>query len=322
MGYLNKAKGNKCFLTIKTEHKSILNIGLLLKQYGMNIKLLGVNNDGILDLNYLDENLNECSGLFSVCFVNNETGVLQDIKKISEICHKKNVLLHVDATQALGKIPIDVKDLDIDFMSASGHKIYGPKGIGILYSKKENMKYLRVPGANPEVEFGIRAGTVNVPLCVGMGKACSLAKSEMSESLKKITKLREMFIKGITSKLDEIYINGSEEHNYPGIINISFRGCEGEALMMEAHRISVSSGSACTSNKLTISHVLDAMNVPPDIAQSSLRITIGRMTSESDIEIAIEDLVNATNKLRDMSPVWDMIKSGIDVNSVFKDRGH
>lgn len=310
----------KDFITTKTEHKSILDIANHLKMNGTKIVLLDIQKDGLLDLNYLEQNLNENSGLVSICLVNNETGVLQDIKKITEICHKNGTLVHIDATQGFGKIPIDVKNIPVDFMSVSGHKIYGPKGIGALYCKKSNMKYLRVPRANHEVEFGIRAGTVPVALCVGMGYAAYLAKNDMEQNLKHISELREMFIKGIMSQLDEIYINGSTEKNYPGIINMSFRGCEGEALMMEAKRIAVASGSACTSNKLSISHVLDAMKIPADIAQSSLRISIGKDTTKSNIEIAIEDLVNATKKLRDISPVWDMIKSGVDIDSIFNGR--
>ena len=313
-------KDKKEFLTVKSEHKATLDVANKLQSNGINVKFIEIEKDGLLDLSKLENSISTDSALLSICFVNNETGVLQDIKKITEICHANGVLVHVDATQAVGKIPLDVKDLDIDFMSASGHKIYGPKGVGILYCKKANMKYLRVPRANHEVEFGIRSGTVPVPLCVGFGKAAELAALEMDSNLKHITNLRKLLLDGILSNLDEIYINGSEEHNYPGIVNISFRGCEGEALMMEAKRIAVSSGSACTSNKLTISHVLDAMKISPDIAQSSLRITIGKNTTESDIKIAIEDLVNATKKLRKMSPIWDMIKAGQDIDSLFKRR--
>lgn len=313
-----KKLGRTRFLTLPTEHKATLTIADYLKSNGFSVDYLSVDGDGVLDLESLEGALDDQAGVVSICHANNETGTLQDIKKITEICHKHGVLVHVDATQSLGKIKIDVRDLGIDFMSASGHKLYGPKGIGILFFKKNNRGYLRVPRANPDVEFGIRAGTIPVPLCVGMGKAVELASSEIDKNWRHAVALRKMFIDGVKSQLDEIYINGSETSNYPGIINMSFRGCEGEALMMEASRIAVSSGSACTSNVLSISHVLDAMKVPADIAQSSLRITIGKDTSEDDINIAIDDLVSATKKLRDMSPVWDMIKAGIDVDQVFK----
>ena len=309
--------GKNHFITIKTEHKSVLDDAQYLKSNGCEVTLLDVGNDGLLDLDYFEKSIVDTTALVSICFVNNETGVLQNIERIVEVCHKKDVLIHIDATQAFGKIPIDVKKLDIDFMSASGHKIYGPKGIGVLFCKKECQKFIKVPKANPEVEFGIRSGTVPIPLCVGVGKAAELARLGMLQNFERISKLRDMLIKGVTSKLEEVYINGSTTSNYPGIVNISLRGCEGEALMMEAKRIAVSSGSACTSNKLSISHVLAAMNIKPDIAQSSLRVSIGKDTTESDIKIAIEALVNATIKLREMSPIWDMIKSGADIDSVF-----
>lgn len=313
----NKKNG---LTTLKTEHKATLDTANLIKSMGFELNFIEVGKDGLIDIDNFESTLSENTALFSICMVNNETGVLQDIKRITQICHQKNILVHVDATQALGKINIDVKDLDIDFMSASGHKIYGPKGIGLLFCKKSNMKYLRMPRANHEVEFGIRAGTVPVALCVGFGKAAEIASLNIANNLQHIANLRKILIEGITSELDEIYINGSQEHNYPGIVNISFRGCEGEALMMESKRIAVSSGSACTSNKLSISHVLAAMGIPADIAQSSLRITIGKSTSESDIKIAIEDLIQATKKLRKISPIWDMIKSGADIDSIFKRR--
>jgi cysteine desulfurase len=320
MQYLSNSNKTH-FITLKTEHKSVLDCAASLNKFGFKSTLLDVEKDGLVDLNLLEDSITDSTGLVSICFVNNETGVIQDIKRIAQICHSKNVLLHIDATQALGKLAIDVKELDIDFLSASGHKIYGPKGIGVLFCKKQNQKYIKVSRANFEVEFGIRSGTVPVPLCVGMGKAVEIAQSEMEENLNKTKTLRAHFLNGIFPQLEEVYIIGSIEKNYPGIINISLRGCEGEALMMEASRIAVSSGSACTSNKLSISHVLAAMKIPADIAQSSLRITIGKYTTLSDIDIAIEDLVNATNKLRAMSPVWDMIKSGMDVEEIFR-RSH
>ena len=317
MKSLQKA-GKSRFLTLPTEHKATLTVANYLKSNGFNVEFLEVNREGILEIETLQNALNDNVGMLSICHINNETGTMQDIRNIIDICHKHDVLVHVDATQSLGKTKIDVQDLDIDFLSASGHKVYAPKGIGILFCKKANKKYLRVPRANPEVEFGIRAGTIPVCLCVGMGKAIEIANKDIDKNWQHAVKLRNIFIDGIKSQLDEIYINGSEKSNYPGIINMSFRGCEGEALMMEAKHIAVSSGSACTSNVLSISHVLDAMKVPADIAQSSLRITIGKSTTEADIRVAIDDLVSATKKLRNMSPVWDMIKAGIDIDSVFK----
>ena len=309
---------NGDFFTAKTQHTSVISLANSLHAHGTNICYLKVGHDGLLDLNFLENELQKFKGLVSVCWVNNETGTVQDIKTIARLCHEHGSLLHVDGTQAFGRIHIDVKDLDMDFMSASGHKIYGPKGIGILYCKSSAAKYIRIPRANPDVEFGIRAGTVPVPLCVGMGEASKIAHEYIDSELARLAKMRKEFINTMKNNLDEIYINGSETSNYPGIINMSFRGCEGEALMMESPRIAISSGSACTSNKLTISHVLGAMGIDPDIAQSSLRITMGRPTTSTDMKIAAEDLTSATKKLRAMSPIWDMIKAGIDINKTFK----
>jgi cysteine desulfurase len=272
----------------------------------------------LIDLDALGELIDETTALVTVCLVNNETGVIQDVKAISEICEAKGALLHLDATQAFGKVPIDVSTLGADFFSASGHKIYGPKGIGILFFKRRHSGLLAVSGANNEVEFGVRSGTVPVHLCVGLGKAAEMAGQEMQTTSERISRLRNKLEHRLKEELDEVYVNGSKESNYPGILNMSFRGAEGEALMMEAKRIAISSGSACTSNKLTISHVLDAMGISPDIAQSSLRISIGKYTTEEDIDIAAEDLIHATTKLRKISPVWDMIQEGVDLDSAFK----
>jgi cysteine desulfurase len=321
MKSLSRTAGKRHFITLATEHKSVLDCADYLKREGFEVTLLDVGTDGILDLDHLASVINDATGLLSFCFVNNETGVKQDAKKIVEVCHERGVLVHADATQAFGKISLDVKELDLDLLSASGHKMYGPKGVGILYCKLAHSRLVRTPGANREVEFGIRSGTVPVPLCVGMGEAAEIASSELSSNLAHITALREKLIAGITDQLDEIYINGSSEHNYPGIANVSFRGCEGEAIMMEAKHIAVSSGSACTSNKLTISHVLAAMKIPADIAQSSIRISIGKLTTEAEIDLAIDELVTATKKLRAISPIWDIIQSGSSVDDVFRRRG-
>jgi cysteine desulfurase len=309
---------HKKFVTTKSEHKSVLDCADIIKSRGIEVSYLNIKSDGLIDFEHLDSILDTSVGLLSICMVNNETGVIQDIKRIANLCHAKGVLLHTDATQAFGKIPINIRDLDVDFLSASAHKIYGPKGIGILFFKKENKRLLRVPMANHEVEYGLRAGTVPVALCVGMGKAAEIAKSEMSSDFSRITGLRAVLVENLSAALDETYINGSAESHYPGIVNISFRGCEGEALMMECKRIAVSSGSACTSNKLSISHVLNSMSIPADIAQSSIRISIGKPTTKPDILIAIEDLIAATTKLRQMSPIWDMIKAGVDIGSIFE----
>lgn len=308
-------KLNWPLLTAKTQHASIISITEKLQRQKHKIVFLPVDNDGLLDLNFLEDQVKLQTCLVSICLVNNETGTVQPLDTIHDICHKHGSLLHVDAAQAYGKIQFNAEHTD--FFSASGHKFYGPKGIGLLFCKKEQQKYIRVPRSNPDVEFGIRAGTIPVPLCVGIAIASKLAHLSIDDELSKMNDLRKQFIDGIKRELTEIYINGSQEYNYPGIVNISFRGCEGEALMMEAKKIAISSGSACTSNKLTISHVLNAMNVEPDIAQSSLRISFGKYTTKQDVNIAIEELVNATNKLRPLSAIWDMIQSGINISKAF-----
>ena len=210
MKSLQKSGKNR-FLTLPTEHKATLTVANYLKNNGFDTEFLDVNREGILEIATLENALDEQVGMLSICHINNETGTMQDIRNIINICHKHNVLVHVDATQSLGKTKIDVKDLDIDFLSASGHKVYAPKGIGVLFCKKANMKYLRVPRANPEVEFGIRAGTVPVCLCVGMGKAVEIANKDIEKNWRHATKLRQIFIDKIKSQLDEIYINGSEK---------------------------------------------------------------------------------------------------------------
>jgi cysteine desulfurase len=307
------------FVTARTEHKSVLDCSESLAARGIKVRFLNIESNGLIDFANLKDTLSG-AGLLSICMVNNETGVLQNIRRISEVCGEHNILVHTDATQAFGKIPINVKELGIDFLSASGHKIYGPKGVGILFCKNRKKRYVKVLNANHEVEFGIRSGTVPVPLCVGMGVASDIAGRKMTSDLARISKLSMSFISGLLSQLDEIYINGAPDSNYPGIVNVSFRGCEGEAMMMECPELAISSGSACTSNKLSISHVLAGMNTPPDIAQSSLRISIGRNTTPSEIDVAIKSLVRATEKLREISPIWDMIVAGVDIRSMFGDK--
>ena len=312
---ITRAIGNKQPISFRTEHKCIIDIF-----ERNNWKLLDVKNDGLVDLNLLENAITDDVALVSVCLVNNETGVLQQIGDIAEICHKKGVLLHTDATQGFGKVDIDVKDMDIDFLSASAHKIYGPKGIGILFFKKKHHRLIRQKLANPDIEFGVRSGTVPVALCVGFGKAAEIAKNEMHDDFCKMQKLRQIATNLLT--LEEIYINGSKTSFYPGILNVSIRGCEGEAIMMELGDCCVSSGSACTSNKLTISHVLAAMNVPADIAQSSIRFSFGKYTTEEEVKEAFSRLKNVAQKLRAMSPVWDLIQQNVDLDELFKNCQH
>ena len=309
---ITRAVKEKQAISFKTEHKCIIDLF-----QRNNWLLLDVQSDGIVDLQKLEYAISDNVAIVSVCLVNNETGVLQNVAKIAEICHKHGVLLHTDATQGFGKIDIDVKALDIDFLSASAHKIYGPKGVGIIFYKKKYRKLLMQKFSNPDIEYGIRSGTVPVPLCVGFGKAAEIAKQEMHDDFERISRLRKLAI-SMTEDMDEVYVNGSETSFYPGILNISARGCEGEALMMEIGDVCVSSGSACTSNKLTISHVLDAMGIAPDIAQSSLRFSFGKYTTEDEVVTAMTNLKIAAEKLRKMSPIWEMIKKNMNIDEIFK----
>lgn len=309
---ITRAVKEKQAISFKTEHKCIIDLF-----QRNNWLLLDVQSDGIVDLQKLEYAISDNVAIVSVCLVNNETGVLQNVAKIAEICHKHGVLLHTDATQGFGKIDIDVKELDIDFLSASAHKIYGPKGVGIVFYKKKHRKLLMQKFSNPDIEYGIRSGTVPVPLCVGFGKAAEIAKQEMHDDFERISRLRKLAV-SMTEDMDEVYVNGSETSFYPGILNISVRGCEGEALMMEIGDVCVSSGSACTSNKLTISHVLDAMGIAPDIAQSSLRFSFGKYTTESEVVTAMTNLKIAADKLRKMSPIWEMIKKNMNIDEIFK----
>ncbi len=309
---ITRAVKEKQAISFKTEHKCIIDMF-----QRNNWLLLDVQSDGIVDLQKLEYAISDNVAIVSVCLVNNETGVLQNVAKIAEICHKHGVLLHTDATQGFGKIDIDVKALDIDFLSASAHKIYGPKGVGIVFYKKKYRKLLMQKFSNPDIEYGIRSGTVPVPLCVGLGKAAEIAKQEMHDDFERISRLRKLAI-SMTEDMDEVYVNGSDTSFYPGILNISVRGCEGEALMMEIGDVCVSSGSACTSNKLTISHVLDAMGIAPDIAQSSLRFSFGKYTTEDEVVTAMTNLKIAAEKLRKMSPIWEMIKKNMNIDEIFK----
>ncbi len=309
---ITRAVKEKQAISFKTEHKCIIDMF-----QRNNWLLLDVQSDGIVDLQKLEYAISDNVAIVSVCLVNNETGVLQNVAKIAEICHKHGVLLHTDATQGFGKIDIDVKALDIDFLSASAHKIYGPKGVGIVFYKKKHRKLLMQKFSNPDIEYGIRSGTVPVPLCVGLGKAAEIVKQEMHDDFERISRLRKLAV-SMTEDMDEVYVNGSETSFYPGILNISVRGCEGEALMMEIGDVCVSSGSACTSNKLTISHVLDAMGIAPDIAQSSLRFSFGKYTTESEVVTAMTNLKIAADKLRKMSPIWEMIKKNMNIDEIFK----
>ncbi len=304
-------------ITSTIEHKCILDTTKYLAHKGVRITSVPVDKEGFLDLDDLEKSLTPDTALVSVIFVNNEIGTIQHIKKIADICRKKGVYLHTDAAQALGRIPIDVNDLDVDLMSISGHKIYGPKGIGALYVRKTNRRVRLTPQMNGGgQEMGVRSGTLATPLCVGLGEACHIAQETMSEESQRIQHLTHQLYHGITNQLSHVYVNGSMAHRVPGNLNMSFDCVEGEGLMMAIKNLAVSSGSACTSSSLEPSYVLKALGIPDDLSHTSLRFGIGRFTTEDEVNQAVHDIVSAVNKLRDLSPLWEMKQEGIDISTI------
>lgn len=303
-------------ITTQTEHKCVLDSCRHLQQEGFEVTYLPVRSDGLVDLNQLRAAIRPDTGLVSVMMVNNEIGVIQPMEEIGKICKEFNVPLHTDAAQALGKIPIDVEKMNVSLMSLSGHKIYGPKGIGALYMRRRPRIRVEPQMNGGGQERGIRSGTVPTPLVVGMGAACELAMKEMEYDEKRINKLQERLLNGIKTKLDGVVVNGSTEKRYAGNLNLSFAYVEGESLLMGLKEVAVSSGSACTSASLEPSYVLRALGVDEDMAHTSIRFGIGRFTTEAEIDRAIELTVQQVEKLRDMSPLYEMVKEGIDIKNI------
>ena len=303
-------------ITCVTEHKCVLDSCRHLEAQGFEITYVPVQDNGIIDLDVLKRSIKDSTILVSVMAVNNEIGVIQPIKEIGKICRERGVFFHTDAAQAIGKLEIDVKDMCIDLLSISGHKIYGPKGIGALYVGRHPRVRLQALIHGGGQERGMRSGTLPTPLCVGLGKACELAKQEMNEESKRIQKLRDTLYTGITSQIDEVYVNGDLEIRIPGNLNISFAYVEGEGLMGDISDLCVSSGSACTSESLEPSYVLRSLGVSEDLAHTSLRFGIGRFTTEEEIHYTISRVVEAVKRLRDMSPPYELAKEGIDINSI------
>jgi cysteine desulfurase len=305
-------------ITTQTEHKCILDSCRWLTSNFNNVKVtyLPVKSDGLVDLKLLEESITENTCLVSVMAVNNEIGVIQPLKQIGELCRKRGVYFHTDAAQAFGKIPIDVKDMKIDILSFSGHKIYGPKGIGGLYIGRKPRVRLNSVISGGGQERGFRSGTLPVPLIVGMGEASRVAKQEMSCDTKHVTKLSNKLYNNITSSLPLVHLNGSKEFRYPGNLNLSFEAVEGESLMMALKEVALSSGSACTSGSLEPSYVLRALGSREDLAHTSLRFGFGRFTTEEEIDFVSDLVVQKVTMLRELSPLWDMIQEGVDLNSI------
>jgi cysteine desulfurase len=309
------AKGNH-FITVSTEHKAVLDACKHLEKLGAEITYLPVGGDGLIKVEQIAEAIKPNTVLVSVMYGNNELGVIQPIKEIGKLCKDNGVLFHTDATQAVGKIPVDVLADHIDLMSFTAHKMYGPKGVGALYVRRKNPRVkvtAQMDGGGHE--RGMRSGTLNVPGIVGFGKACELARLEMDAESKRLSQLRDK-LEDALLKLEESYVNGSVEHRLPHTTNISFKYVEGEGLMMGIKDIAVSSGSACTSASLEPSYVLKNLGLDDELAHSSLRFGLSRFTTEEEIDFTINCVGEAVNKLRDMSPLWEMFKEGIDLKSV------
>lgn len=303
-------------ITLQTEHKCILDTCRHLEQEGFRVTYLPVKPDGLVDLNVLKEALCEDTLLVSIMAVNNEIGVIQPLKEIGHLTRERGVFFHCDAAQALGKIPLDVEAMNIDLLSLSGHKIYGPKGIGALFVRRKPRVRLSPLFHGGGQERGMRSGTLSPALCVGFGEAAALAVAEMDTENQRIGALRDHFLSKISKALPDMILNGHKTQRIPGNINISFPYVEGEGLMMGIKNLAVTSGSACTSSSLEPSYVLRALGVGDDLAHSSLRIGIGRMTTEHELDQAVEQITKAVERLRAMSPLWEMAQEGIDIKTI------
>ena len=310
-------KGNH-IITLKTEHKAVLDSCKKIEKMGGEVTYLDVQRDGMLDLAVLEAAIKPSTILVSVMWANNETGVIQDMKAIGDICAKHGVLLMSDATQAVGKIPVKPKEVGVHLMAFTGHKMYGPKGVGALFVNRKNPRVkvtAQMDGGGHE--RGMRSGTLNVPGIVGFGAAAGIAKEQMAEDAARLSKLRDKLETTLRNNMEEVYINGNTENRMPHVTNLSFKHVEGEGLMMTFNQeIGVSSGSACTSASLEPSYVLMALGLGDDLAHSSIRFSLARFTTEEEIDLAIEALTKGVNHMRDLSPIWEMYKEGIDLDSV------
>jgi len=309
-----KGKG-KHLITLKTEHKAVLDTMRELERQGFEVTYLDVQEDGLVDLESLKAAIRPDTILISILFVNNEIGVIQDIPAIGALCREKGILLHVDAAQATGRVAIDMATLPIDLMSMTAHKTYGPKGMGALFVRRKPRVRLEAQMHGGGHERGMRSGTLPTHQIVGMGEAFRIAKEEMAESNAKAHALQQRLLNGLKD-IEQVFINGSMEHRVPQNLNISFNYVEGESLIMGIKGLAVSSGSACTSASLEPSYVLRALGRSDELAHSSLRMTIGRFTTEEEIDYAIATIRDNVAKLRDLSPLWEMYKDGVDLSTI------
>lgn len=310
-----KAKKNHV-VTTQTEHKCVLDSCRALQAEGFDVTYIPVKPNGLIDLDQLEAAIRPTTSLVSVMMVNNEIGVKQPIAEIGAICRKKKVFLHTDAAQAVGKIPIDVNEMNIDLMSISGHKIYGPKGVGALYVRRRPRVRIEAIQSGGGQERGMRSGTVPAPLAVGLGAACELAQAEMQYDHDYITSLSSYLIEKIMTNLPHVVRNGDSVAWYPGCVNLSFAYVEGESLLMALKEVALSSGSACTSASLEPSYVLRAIGASEDLAHSSIRFGIGRFTTLDEIKYTAEHTIHHVKRLREMSPLWEMVEEGIDLQTI------
>ena len=308
-------KRGKHIITMKTEHKAVLDTCRQLEREDFEVTYLEPSSNGLLDINVFKDAIREDTILASIMHVNNEIGVIQDIQSIGDVCREHKIFFHVDAAQSVGKISIDLASLPVDLMSFSAHKIYGPKGMGALYVSRKPRVRLEAQMHGGGHERGMRSGTLATHQIVGMGEAFAIAKAEMLEEGKKIKQLRDRLLEGF-SDMEEVVINGDIEQRVPGNLNISFNYVEGESLMMAISDVAVSSGSACTSASLEPSYVLRALGRSDELAHRSIRFSIGRYTTEKNVDDAISLVREKVEKLRDLSPLWDMFKEGIDLSTV------
>jgi cysteine desulfurase len=309
-------KGNH-IITAATEHKAILDTCKRLEKHGTRVTYLPVQQNGLVDLDQLKAAITDKTVLISIMHANNEIGVLQPIREIGSIARERGVLLHTDGTQAAGKVPVNVIDDNIDLMSISAHKMYGPKGVGALYVRRRNPRVqLTAQMDGGGHERGMRSGTLNVPGIVGLGEACALAQAEMPAESKRMAFLRDKLKDRLMNSLDEVYINGTMDHRLPNNLNISFAYVEGESLLMGINEIAVSSGSACTSATLEPSYVLKALGAGDDLAHSSIRFGLGRFNTEEEVDYVAGKVIEVVKKLRELSPLYEMFKEGIDLTKV------
>jgi cysteine desulfurase len=316
VAYMYREKGDH-IITASIEHKAVLDASKALERDGFKVTYLPVSREGLVSPDDVRNAITEKTTLVSLMYANNEIGTLHPIQEIGAVCREKGVIFHTDATQAVGKIPFNVQEMNVDVASLSAHKMYGPKGVGALYVRRRKPRVLLHPiidgGGH---ERGMRSGTLNVPGIVGFGKACQIASQEMPQEMERLKGLRDRLTERMLAKLDEVYINGDREKRLPHNINLSFAYVEGESLLMTVSDIAVSSGSACTSASLEPSYVLKALGVGEDLAHTSIRFGLGRFNTEEEVDYVVDQVVDAVNKLRAMSPLFEMAQQGVDLKSV------